>query len=106
MTYIPFQEHGILPRLGIPLAHARRSVQLVEPDGTRSEGAEAVFRVLSYAPGPRIAVRVGRLPIVRWFAERVYRVIARHRTLASRVDRVLFSRRSTPPRYTPPLPRE
>jgi lipase maturation factor 1 len=92
VEYAPYQDPGVLSRLGIPLAAARRSVQLAMPDGTVYEGAEAVFRVISIAPGPHVVARLGRLPMVRWFAERFYRFVANHRVLASRVDRVLFRR--------------
>jgi lipase maturation factor 1 len=92
VEYAPYQEPGVLSRLGIPLAAARRSVQLVMPDGAVYQGAEAVFRVTSLAPGRHVIAWLGRRPVVRWVAERFYRFVSDHRTLASRVDHLLFDR--------------
>jgi predicted DCC family thiol-disulfide oxidoreductase YuxK len=92
VDYAPYQEPGVLSRLGIPLAAARRSVQLGMPDGKVYQGAEAVFRVILLAPGRHVLARLGRLPVLAWFAERFYRFVANHRGLASRIDRALFSR--------------
>lgn len=97
VDYVPLQQPGVLVRLGIPLASARRSVQLVLPDGRRYEGAEAVFRVVLFAPGRHLLARIGLLPVVRWIAERFYRLVANHRALASRVDRLLARRLFTRP---------
>jgi predicted DCC family thiol-disulfide oxidoreductase YuxK len=82
----------VLSRLGIPLAAAQRSVQLAMPDGQIYEGADAVFRVVQLAPGRHVLARFGRLPLMRWVAERFYRFVAGHRVLTSRVDRMLFNR--------------
>ena len=76
---------------------ARRAVQLIDSDGKRYEGAEAVFRALSRAPRLRLVAAIGRWPVVRWFAARTYRFIAAHRTLAARVDRMLFGRSTAAP---------
>jgi predicted DCC family thiol-disulfide oxidoreductase YuxK len=92
VEYAPYQEPGVLSRLGIPLAAARRSVQLAMPDGAVYQGAEAVFRVVGLAPGHHVLARIGRLPVVRWIADWFYRLVASHRVLASRIDRILFSR--------------
>jgi predicted DCC family thiol-disulfide oxidoreductase YuxK len=94
VEFAPYQEPGVLSRLGIPLAAGRRSVQLAMPDGAVYEGAEAVFRMILLAPGRHVIARLGRLPALRWVAQRVYRFAASHRMLASRIDRALFSRPS------------
>ncbi len=99
VDYVPLQAPGVLARLGIPLAAARRSVQLAMPDGRRYEGAAAVCRLLLLAPGRHVLARIGLLPVVSWFVEWFYRLVARHRVLASRIDRRLFSRRTAPRRY-------
>lgn len=91
VEYAPYQDPGVLSRHGIPLAAAKRSVQLAMPDGAVYEGAEAVFRVIALAPGTHVLAWIGRLPVIRWFAERFYRFVASHRVLASRIDRMLFS---------------
>ncbi len=92
VRYLPFQLPGLLARFAIPRADARRSVQLVLPDGRRFEGAAAVFRALGTP-----AARLGRLPLVLPIAERIYRWIARHRTLAARIDRLLLGAEAAPP---------
>jgi lipase maturation factor 1 len=88
--------------LGIRQSAARRAMQLIEPSGARSEGAEAVFRMLRFSPRrrTRVAARLGLLPGVRAVAGGLYRFIARHRVAAARVDRLLFGRRYVgPPEY-------
>src|SRR4051812_28824942 len=79
IRYAPLQDARLLRRLGIPRACAKRSLQLIEPDGRRYQGASAAFRVLRHAPGLRWLSVVGRLPIVRTIAEWAYRRIANHR---------------------------
>lgn len=80
--------------LGIRRADARRAVQLVEPSGRISQGAQAAFRALAHARSPavRLGARAGRLPGVRLVAELVYRQVARHRMAASRLERRLLPR--------------
>lgn len=99
VDYAPYQQPGVLARHGVSVAAARRAVQLVLPDGERYQGAEAVFRLVMLAPGRHLLARLGRLPVLRWIAERLYRFIAAHRVLASRIDRALFSRPTEPRRY-------
>jgi predicted DCC family thiol-disulfide oxidoreductase YuxK len=58
-----------------------RSIQLIEPDGTVYQGAEAAFRVLSKAPrGGRPLWAYEHLPAVRAVTERGYQFVAKHRT--------------------------
>jgi predicted DCC family thiol-disulfide oxidoreductase YuxK len=80
-----------------PSRRARRAVQLIDSDGKRSQGAEAVFRALSHAPRLRLVAAIGRWPVVRWLAGRAYRFIAAHRTSAARIDRLLFGRSTAAP---------
>jgi lipase maturation factor 1 len=96
VEYRPFQEPGLLRRLRIPRSDARRAIQLVV-DGRRYQGAEAVFRALSRVPGLRVATAVARLPLIRAVCEWVYRRVARHRTLAARIDKLLLGRSLVPP---------
>lgn len=88
-------------RYGIRAADMRRAMQLVEPSGRVSQGAEAVFRALAWSPRPgtRVAARLGLLPGVLHVARGVYAVVARHRREASRVDRWLFGRAVVPREY-------
>jgi predicted DCC family thiol-disulfide oxidoreductase YuxK len=88
--------------LGIRRKEARRAMQLVETSGAVFQGAEAAFRMLLSSPrrGTRWLARLGLLPGVRTVARGVYRVIASHRPMASRVDRLLFGRSHVgPPEY-------
>ncbi|SEL36826.1 Predicted thiol-disulfide oxidoreductase YuxK, DCC family [Stigmatella aurantiaca] len=85
--------------LGIRRADARRAMQLIEPSGRVSHGAQAVFRMLlrSARPGTRWLARLGLLPGVRGVAEGVYRAVAKHRVLAAKVDHLLVGRRYVGP---------
>lgn len=94
---LPFQTPGVLRALGIHRRDAARASWFVEPDGRRSVGADAVFRLLRQGEGTRLAARLGLLPGVRWVAGRVYRFIAGHRVAAARVDRLLFGDRRARP---------
>jgi uncharacterized membrane protein YphA (DoxX/SURF4 family) len=77
-------------------------MQLIEPSGASFQGADAVFRMLRFSPrrGTRWGARVGLLPGVRTVTRAVYRLIAGHRPMAGRVDRLLFGRSYVgPPEY-------
>lgn len=87
--------------LGLRKADLRRAMQLVEPSGRVSQGAEAVFRMLAWSPrrGTRAAARLGLLPGVLHAARGVYAVISRNRRTAARVDSWLFGRTVVPHEY-------
>ncbi|WP_342376945.1 lipase maturation factor family protein [Myxococcus stipitatus] len=91
----------LLLLLGIPARDMRQASQLVEPSGRVTQGAEAVFRALARSPRwtTRGMARLGLLPGVLRVSQRVYRLIARHRRTASRVDRWLFGRTAVPREY-------
>ncbi|HVV51551.1 MAG TPA: lipase maturation factor family protein [Polyangia bacterium] len=99
VLYRAFRRRGWRGRWRVRRRDARRAVQLLDEDGRRSSGAEAVFRLLAHAPGrrARALARVGRSPPVLWLAERIYRLVAGHRAAAARVDRLLFGRSTAPP---------
>ncbi|MBU8898009.1 lipase maturation factor family protein [Corallococcus sp. M34] len=86
---------------GISREEARRAMQFIEPQGRRSSGAEAVFRLLTWSPhvGTRWLAALGLLPGVRQAAGGVYARVARHRRGAARWDRWLFGRSTQVPRY-------
>jgi predicted DCC family thiol-disulfide oxidoreductase YuxK len=69
----------------------RRAVHLIEPDGSASCGAEAVYRCLAYAPGWRWPLWIyRRVPGARPLSEACYRFVARHRAGLTRLeDRVV-----------------
>ena len=79
VEYAPFQE--VAEQFAeIPRAEFEGAVQLIDVDGRRYSGAEAVFRVMSFVPkkGWWLALYLrapGFAPVSRW----VYRWIARHR---------------------------
>ncbi|WP_240359815.1 lipase maturation factor family protein [Pyxidicoccus trucidator] len=87
--------------LGLRKADLRRAMQLVEPSGRVSQGAEAVFRMLAWSPraGTRVVARVGLLPGVLHVARGAYALIARNRRSAARVDAWLFGRAVVPHEY-------
>ena len=62
-----------------------RAVQLVEPDGRLTRGAEAGLRALSFAQGYRLVPLLYRLPGVGPLAEAVYRAVANRRGVFSRM---------------------
>ena len=87
---------------GIRKREARRAMQLIDTSGAIFQGAEAAFRMLLSSPrrGTRWLARLGLLPGVRTVAKGVYRVIANHRPMAAKVDRLLFGRSYVgPPEY-------
>jgi predicted DCC family thiol-disulfide oxidoreductase YuxK len=93
VDYAPYQEAaGQFP--DIPRERFAEAVQLREPDGRWSSGAEAVFRALSYAPGrgwPLALYR--RLPGFAWLAEHSYRWVAGHRPALLRLTRWILGKR-------------
>jgi predicted DCC family thiol-disulfide oxidoreductase YuxK len=93
VRFLPFQSPGLLRAYGIPRRSAERAVQLLEPDGRRYLGAEAVFRVLQRASSSRVRAlaRLGRLRGLRALAQSAYGWVARHRRVASRFTKPLLS---------------
>jgi lipase maturation factor 1 len=64
------------------------AVQLVEPDGAVSSGAEAVFRALASAPGQEWLLRwYRRSALFARVSEAVYQFVARNRGFFSRLTR-------------------
>lgn len=93
VDYAPFQEAaGQFPE--IPQERFAEAVQLREPDGRWSSGAEAVFRALSYAPRLGWASWLYRhIPGLAWLAERAYRWVASHRPALLRLTRWILGKR-------------
>jgi len=91
----PFQAVGARFAEDIPAECFQSAVRLIETDGRVSGGAEAISRMVAYGSG------VGR-GLALWFyrhlpgcaplAELGYRVIARHRELASSVTTALWGK--------------
>ncbi len=81
-------------------AATARAVQLVTPEGEVFSGAEAVFRVLAYAPEERWKLSLyRRLPGFRPVSEWAYARIAAHRPLFSKLATFSIGRDSAPPSY-------
>ena len=88
IDYATLQETATrLPTLdGADLEHA---VHLLEPDGTLTRGAEAVFRALDLGGVKRWPRRLYEaLPLFAWSADLVYRLAADNRALLSRLSRM------------------
>ncbi len=83
----------------IPRDRFRRSVQLIDVDGRRSEGAQAVFRVLAHAPGKGWLRKLYDAPFVAPVSEAVYRLAARHRGFFLNATRLLWGPKPSRPRY-------
>lgn len=97
---LPFQSLP-LRRLGLRRRALTQAVALLEPDGRRFEGAEAVFRALLHSPEApvRWGARAGLLPGVLQTSRRLYRVVARYRMRSARLDKLLFGRDPTVSRH-------
>jgi predicted DCC family thiol-disulfide oxidoreductase YuxK len=78
-----------------------RSVQFIDPNGRRSEGAEAVFRSLATATlwGRALLRAHGSVPGFAAITEACYRVVASNREFFSKLTRLLWGRDVTPPSY-------
>jgi hypothetical protein len=83
---------------GIPVARFKRSVQLVEAGDRLSQGAEAVFRALAYAPGLGWPLWLYRhLPFFSFASEAFYWIVARNRRLFSLFTRIAYGAHVVPP---------
>jgi predicted DCC family thiol-disulfide oxidoreductase YuxK len=82
----------------IPRSRFQHAVQLIEPDGTRYEAAEAVFRSLAYAPGSAWPLELYRsLPGFAPISEACYRLVADHRPAFTRITRGVWGPHVAPP---------
>ena len=101
VDYSPSQEPHIAERFPeIPRVAFDSSVQLIEPDGSVYNGAEAVFRSLSHHPHFHWPLDVYEvLPLFAHLAECSYKLVARHRSFFSFVTKLLWGRHVEPPSY-------
>jgi predicted DCC family thiol-disulfide oxidoreductase YuxK len=78
------QDKSDLPA-GISTNDLERALQVVLPDGSVRQRADAVFEVMRALPRPwsRLA-RWGGWPPIRWAANALYEPLARHRQVWSR----------------------
>src|SRR5690349_8899211 len=84
VEFFAFQDPVVPARYpNVSIERARRAVQFVDVDGSVSEGAEAVFRVLA-SGGRTLPLRVyDALPPFAFAAELAYRIVAAHRPFFS-----------------------
>src|SRR5690349_876021 len=84
----------------IPRENFAAAVHLIEPDGSHTSGAEAVFGALAHG-GRRWPLWMYRsLPGFAPVSEALYRVVARNRNGATRVTNALWGRHVVPPGET------
>ncbi len=79
LTSRPLQTAGLLTELGIPVAEAMASMQLVTAHGTRHEGLDAVVVALRHRPVLGMLLRLYYLPGLRQLLDLGYRLVARYR---------------------------
>ncbi len=99
VEYAPYQQVAAwFPE--IPEERFRASVQLIDPDGRVTQGAEAVFRSLAHARGGGIFLAAYRfVPGVKPVTELAYRIVARNRRLFSMLTRWVWGPSPDPPSY-------
>ena len=99
VEYAPFQQVASeFPE--IPQEQFEASVQLIEPAGKVSSGAEAVFRTLTYTPGKKWMLWMyEKIPGAAHISEWSYRLVAQHRTFFSKLTQYLFGQHTEPPSY-------
>jgi len=99
LHYVPYQRvHEHFERLDSE--DFARAVHLIEPDGVHSSGAEAILRALDHSPGGGAG---------RWLydnaapfadiSEAVYRFVAGHRPLTSKLSRWIVAENLSPTGY-------
>ena len=100
LDFAPFQEAAArFP--AIARERFAAAVQLIEPGGRVSEGAEAVFRALALAPGRGGPLALYRhVPGVAAITEAIYRGVARHRGAMHRLTRAVWGPHVVPTGHT------
>jgi predicted DCC family thiol-disulfide oxidoreductase YuxK/uncharacterized membrane protein YphA (DoxX/SURF4 family) len=101
VDYLPSQDPQIAGRFPeIPRAAFDSSVQLIQPDGSVHNGAEAVFQSLAHSRDGRWLLDLYRaFPLFARFTEWAYRIVANHRVFFSRVTKILWGRHVERPSY-------
>lgn len=101
VDYLPAQDPQIAQRFPeIPRSEFDSSVQLIGPDGSVYNSAEAVFRSLAHQEHYHWLLDFYRdFPLFAGVTDWAYRFIARHRTFFSFVTRILWGRHVERPSY-------
>ena len=90
VRYVPFQDVGEQFRQ-VSYEEFASAVKLILPDGEVRSGAHAVFTTLASVPGKRWPLWLyERIPRAGTVSEAMYGAIARHRSFAFQVTRVLW----------------
>ncbi len=90
VDYAPYQQVAGDRYPEVPEAGLRKAVHLVEPDGTVSRGAEAVFRALAVAGRRWPLWLYRRVPGIAPLSEWAYGFVAGHRTFFMKLTRPFF----------------
>ena len=101
VDYLPSQDAQIAERFPeIPRAAFDSSVNLIDPDGSVYNGAEAVFRSLAHNPNFRWLLDLYQVfPPFAQTTEWGYRLVAKHRPFFSSVTKLLWGRNVERPSY-------
>jgi predicted DCC family thiol-disulfide oxidoreductase YuxK len=99
VIYKPYQEVGDqYPQFSAE--DYRRSIKYVAPDGKIASAAEASFLTVSHAPGKSFWLTLyRRLPGFAFISEKVYAVIASHRSFFYTISLWLWGRDYEPPQF-------
>jgi predicted DCC family thiol-disulfide oxidoreductase YuxK len=86
VTPVPLSNPTLPPSLELPpFDQLRQALHLIDSDGTRYAGAEAVARIATLFPRSRFLGRILLWPVVRPLARLIYGRVARHRLLLARL---------------------
>ncbi|MFA5853620.1 MAG: lipase maturation factor family protein [Patescibacteria group bacterium] len=83
----------------VPREKYARAVQLIDADGSRLEGAAAVFALHAKRPGFGWMKKLYEAPAVAPVSEWVYRLVARHRPFFLKLTHLLWGKKLETPRY-------
>lgn len=101
VEYVPFQDPRVatvFPEL--PSQDFKTAVHLVETNGSVYSGAEAAFRALGHSDHEPLFLHLyERSPFFARVSETVYRFIANHRQLFSKLTRLAWGQDLEPPTY-------
>ena len=99
VEYAPYQQAASrFPE--IPIEQFKSAVQFIEPSGEKTRAAQAVFRLLTYAPGKAwMNWAYDNVPPVAPVSEAVYRFVASHRSGLYWLTRALWGQHFERPSY-------
>jgi predicted DCC family thiol-disulfide oxidoreductase YuxK len=99
VEYVPYQQvSSRFPE--IPIEQFKSAVQFIEPSGERTSAAQAVFRLLTYAPGKAwMNWAYDNVPPVAPLSEAVYRFVAGQRSALYSLTQALWGQHFERPSY-------